>query len=67
MMQNLLDRVDIPDISPDDTDRVKLSEGNAASLLAAADKYLIPLLKSKCEEFIINHLYLYRSDKSCTV
>ena len=38
------------------TGRVKLCKGNAASLLTAADKYLIPLLKSKCEEFIINHL-----------
>ena len=60
-----MDRIDIPDIAPETfnallrfiyTDQVKLTETNAEPLLAVANQYLLPLLKSNCEEFIINNL-----------
>jgi len=65
MKERVMDRIDIPDISPDIfnellrfiyTDRVELTESNPTSLLAAADKYLLQLLKIKCEEFLIKGL-----------
>jgi len=65
MMDITMDRINIPDISPDNfnellrfiyTDRVQLTQGNAEPLLAAADKYLLPSLKSKCEEYLIKYL-----------
>lgn len=65
-------RIDIPDITPDIfnallyfmyTDRVQLTESNAERLLAAADKYFLPSLKSKCEEFIIKYLTIENCSK----
>jgi len=65
MKEKGLERVNISDISPDNfneflrfiyTDRVQLTEGNAEHLLAAADKYLLPSLKWKCEEYLIKYL-----------
>jgi len=35
---------------------VQLTQGNAEPLLAATDKYLLPTLKSKCEEYHIKYL-----------
>ena len=60
-----MDRIDIPDIAPETfnallrfiyTDQVKVTETNAEPLLAVANQYLLPLLKSNCEEFIIKNL-----------
>ena len=65
MKEKGLEQVDISDISPDNfkeflrfiyTDRVQFTEKNAEPLLAAADKYLIPTLKWKCEEYLIEYL-----------
>ena len=35
---------------------MKLTETNADAILAASNQYLLPLLKSKCEEFIVKRL-----------
>ena len=65
MKEKGMSRIDIPDVSQDIfnallhfmyTDRVQLTETSAELLLAAADKYLLASLKSKCEEFIIKYL-----------
>jgi len=65
MKEKGLEQVDISDTSPDNfkeflrfiyTDRVQFTEKNAEPLLAAADKYLIPTLKWKCEEYLIEYL-----------
>jgi len=71
LKKKVMDRIDLPDVSPDIfneflhfiyTDRVELTESNVTPLLAAADNYLLPLLKFKCEEFIIKNL----SIENCT-
>jgi len=65
MKEKGMSRIDIPDVTQDIfnallhfmyTDRVQLTEASAELLLAAADKYLLASLKSKCEEFIIKYL-----------
>jgi len=65
MKEKILDRIDFSDISLNIfnallrfiyTDRVQLTDSNVEPLLAAADKYLLSSLKSRCEEFLINHL-----------
>lgn len=65
MKEKGLERVDLPEISPDIfnallrfiyTDRVQLTEANVEAILAVANQYLLPSLKSKCEEFIIKQL-----------
>jgi len=65
MKEKGLERVDLPEITPDIfnallrfiyTDRVKLTDGNVEPLLALANQYLLPSLKSKCEQFIIKQL-----------
>jgi len=65
MMEKILERIEIPEIDPDVfnallryiyTAQVQVTEDNAEPLLAAADKYLLPSLKFKCEQFIIKHV-----------
>jgi len=60
-----MDRIDIKDIDPDIfnallrfiyTDRVELRETNVGALLAVANQYLLPFLKSNCEKFIVQRL-----------
>ena len=65
MKEAALNRVNIVDIEPDIfqavlrfiySDQVDLTFDNCASLLAAADRYFIDLLKWKCEHFLIENL-----------
>lgn len=65
MKENVTSRVDIQDISPDIfqallrfiyTDRVDLTKTDAKGLLIAANKYLIPLLKFRCQESLSKSL-----------
>ena len=65
MKEKSMDRIDIKDIDADIfnallrfiyTDRVELTETNVGALLAVANQYLLPFLKSNCEEFIVQRL-----------
>ncbi len=65
MKENQENRVVVQDISPDIfdallrflyTDQVDLSTVDATALLIAANRYLIPLLKFRCEESLSQHL-----------
>ena len=60
-----MEQIDIPEIAPDIfnallrfiyTDRVGVTEINVEALLVVANQYLLPLLKSKCEEFLVQRL-----------
>lgn len=71
MKENLLDRVEIEDIESEIfdallrfvyTDQVDLIKINAKELLIAANRYLIPLLKSRCEAFLLESLTI----ENCT-
>jgi len=71
MKENLLDRVDIQGIESNIfeallrfiyTDQVDLVKVDAKDILAAADRYLIPLLKFRCEAFLSESLTI----KNCT-
>jgi len=71
MKENLLDRVDIQDIESVIfeallrfvyTDQVDLIKINAKKLLIAANRYLIPLLKLRCEAFLAESLTI----ENCT-
>jgi len=61
MKESVENRVEINDIAPDIfeallrfiyTDRVDLTQVDAKDLLAAANKYLLPLLKFQCQQFL---------------
>jgi len=61
MKENITNRVEIQDVSSEIfeallkfiyTDRIDITEENVGDLIAAADRFIIPLLKSNCEEFI---------------
>jgi len=65
MKEKGMDQIVIEEIAPDIfrallrfiySDQVQLTESNAEPLLAAANQYLLPSLKSTCEEFLIEHL-----------
>jgi len=61
MRETYLNRVDIEDVTPDIfeallrfiyTDQVDLTKSDAKELLVAANRYLLLLLKYRCEEFL---------------
>jgi len=65
MKEKGMDHIVIPEMAPDIfrallrfiyTDQVQLTDSNVPQLLAAANQFLLPSLKSKCEEFIMEHL-----------
>ena len=65
MKESALNRVEIVDIEPDIfqtllrfiyTDQVIITKENSKSLLAAADRYFLNLLKWKCEDFLSQDL-----------
>jgi len=71
MKENLVNRVDIEDVSPDVfqallhfiyTDQVDFAEVDAKDLLIAANKYLLPLLKFQCQESLSQSL----TKENCT-
>lgn len=71
MQESASGRVDIKDIAPDIfkafllfiyTDQVDFANVDAEDLLVAANKYLIPLLKFKCQE----HLSQKLTEENCT-
>ena len=65
MKEKGMEEIVIPEIAPDIfrdllrfiyTDQVQFTESNVPQLLAAANQFLLPSLKSKCEEFIMEYL-----------
>jgi len=65
MKEKGMDHIVIPEMAPDIfrallrfiyTDQVQFTESNVPQLLAAANQFLLPSLKSKCEEFIMEYL-----------
>jgi len=65
MKESVSNRVEIDDIAPDIfeallqfiyTDRVDLTNIDPKDLLAAANKYLLPLLKFECQKFLTERI-----------